>query len=105
MKKARLILFVGCLIYFSIGAVSVKQQPVQINYVPNETTAVKIAEAIWVGVWGEEKVNKSKPIKATLTDGIWHVVGTMPPTATKGGTMHMTLQASDCKIIDVWGDK
>lgn len=37
------------------------------DYVPNKETAKKIAEAIWIPIYGE-KVTKFKPYKAYLVD-------------------------------------
>lgn len=105
MKKAGLILLIGCLMCISIAAVSSKENEQQINYVPNEATAIKVAEAVWLGMWEEKVVNQNKPFHATLEAGVWHVSGTKPAAATKGGTIHMKLQANDCKVLEVWGEK
>lgn len=49
----------------------------QNGFVPNDTTAIKIAEAIWLPIYGE-KIYKKKPFVAKLiNDKIWVVEGTL----------------------------
>lgn len=43
--------------------------------VPDEKTAIKIAEAIWHSIYGD-KIYEEKPFKVKLEDGIWIVKGT-----------------------------
>jgi hypothetical protein len=69
--------------------------------VPNEITAVKIAEAVFLPIYGEEEVSKYRPYEATLKGGVWTVFGTLKPGA-RGGTPTVTIQKSDGKVIDVW---
>lgn len=56
------------------------------GYVPNSTTAVKIAEAVLVPVYGEAKVASERPFTATLKAGVWTVQGTLRCPDGKGGT-------------------
>lgn len=70
-----------------------------LNYVPTEEVAVKIAEAIWLPIYGE-KILKYKPYKATLKDKkVWIVTGTL--SKGLGGTPYIEIQKSDCKILVV----
>lgn len=97
------ILLLGSLTCLAMKDLTNQEQPLwQINYVPNDTTAIKVAEAILEGFIGKEEVNLIKPFKANLESGIWQVDGA-PPKAL-GGTMHVRLQASDCKVLKVWGE-
>lgn len=71
-----------------------------IDYVPNQETAVKIAEAIWLPIYGE-KVLSFKPYKAVLKDNtVWIVEGTLPK-GMKGGTPYIEINKEDCRIIKV----
>ena len=48
-----------------------------INYVPDEATAIKIAEAIWLPFFGE-KIYSQKPYMVSLVDdNVWVVTGTL----------------------------
>lgn len=71
------------------------------NYVPNQETAIKIAEAIWLPIYGEE-IYDYTPFVAKLNvsgkkDSIWHVEGTSPYKL--GGVPTINIQKSNCKIL------
>lgn len=51
------------------------------GFVPDVRTAVYVAEAVMVPIYGVEAVRAERPFKAQLVDGIWHVTGSMPPAA------------------------
>jgi hypothetical protein len=85
------------------------------NYVPNEETAIKIAEAVWLPIYGEDIYNK-KPYNAELIgDSVWHVYGsiiepyyeinnkgdTIALHFTSGGVPHIWLKKSDAQVIKV----
>jgi hypothetical protein len=71
-----------------------------LNYVPNEETAIKIAEAIWYPIYGKDILDK-KPYVAKLIDNkIWVVRRTMPDDYI-GGVPYIEIQKSDCKILKV----
>lgn len=73
------------------------------GYVPDTITAIKIAEAIWLPIYGE-KIYISKPFKAELIDNnIWKVTGTLH--TAKGGVPYIEIQKSDCKILKVYHTK
>ena len=55
------------------------------GYVPDEQTAIKIAVAIWIPIYGEKQIESEKPYKATLKNGIWTVTGKLPE-GYEGGT-------------------
>ncbi len=76
---------------------------VNTNYVPNEETAKKIAEAIWLPIYGEE-VLAQRPYNAILVNDIWKVGGLMPcrdEPGCRGGTAYIEIRKSDCKILKV----
>ncbi|MGH2647485.1 MAG: YbbC/YhhH family protein [Ginsengibacter sp.] len=69
------------------------------GYVPNAETAIKVAEAIWLPIYGD-KIYDSKPFKATLKDNeVWVVVGTLH--TQKGGVPYAEIQKKDCKVLNV----
>ncbi|MCJ7936189.1 MAG: YbbC/YhhH family protein [Chryseobacterium sp.] len=47
-----------------------------IDYVPNEETAVKIAQAVWYSIYGN-KIDHFLPYKAVLVNNVWIVNGTL----------------------------
>ena len=68
------------------------------GYVPDAKTAIKIAVAVWEPIYGEKQIAKEKPYKATLTNGVWVVEGTLHG-ASKGGVAVAEVSKSDAKIL------
>lgn len=68
------------------------------GFVPDEATAIKIAEAIWLPIYGKQVLER-KPYKAELdsTKTKWIVVGTLHKK--KGGEPCIVISKSDCKIL------
>lgn len=80
-----------------------RSHPKTDGYVPNEATAIKIAEAIWLPIYGEE-IYKHKPFKAELIEGkVWRVYGTVH--TDYGGAPIAEIQKSDCKVIMIIHEK
>ncbi|HWB24852.1 MAG TPA: NTF2 fold immunity protein [Chitinophagaceae bacterium] len=76
----------------------------KIDYVPNKETAIKIAEAVWLPIYGN-KIYNEMPFTARLdtTKGIWIVSGTLYTEA--GGVACAYIQKKDGKIIKVYHGK
>jgi hypothetical protein len=70
------------------------------GFVPNEQTAIQIAVAVWVPIYGKENIERQRPYKAWLKDGIWHVTGNLPQN-TVGGVATAEIQKSDAKIVRI----
>ncbi len=72
--------------------------------VSNDEIAKKIAETIWVSIYGQSVV-KEKPYKATLIgDSLWIVEGTSAKENC-GGVARIEIRKRDCKILKVLHDK
>lgn len=56
------------------------------GYVPDSATAVKIAEAVLIPVYGKKQIESEEPFTAKLKDGVWTVYGTLRCPDGKGGT-------------------
>jgi hypothetical protein len=93
MKKA---------IIFGIAALIIlcsMQKQNKTNYVPDENTAIKIAEAIWLPIYGDS-IHQYLPFHAKLiNDETWEVYGTI--TTNKGGTPYIEIQKTDAKVLKV----
>jgi hypothetical protein len=48
------------------------------GYVPDATTAIRIAEAVWEPIYGKKQIENARPFTAVLKDGVWHVSGSLP---------------------------
>jgi NTF2 fold immunity protein len=74
----------------------------QINdFVPNKETAIKIAEAIWLPIYGSN-IKNFKPYKAYLVENekVWIVEGSLKK-GEKGGVPKIEINKKDCKILKV----
>jgi NTF2 fold immunity protein len=77
------------------------------GFVPDSATAVKIAEAVLIPVYGKEKIESERPFKATLENGVWTVNGTLycpdgkggVTTDCVGGTAEVKLSKADGRVL------
>lgn len=85
----------------SCSSISMKENNQQtIDYVPNKETAIKIAEVIWLPIYGES-IYKKKPFNAVLIDNkVWRVQGSLNPEQL-GGVPYIEINKKDCRIIKV----
>ncbi len=70
------------------------------GYVPDEETAIKIAVAVWIPIYGKEKIENEKPYKAVLKDGVWFVTGSLPERWI-GGVAEAEIAKDDSRIIRI----
>ena len=107
MKKKIIPLLVMMLITLSLYSQECKEMTpkdaITTNYVPDEETAKKIAEAIWLPIFGE-RIFEQKPYDATLVNDTWIVKGLLPPPCRyipdcRGGSAYIEIRKSDCKIL------
>ncbi len=89
-------------------------------FVPDSATAIKVAEAIWLPIYGE-RIYEQKPFVAHLVgDSIWVVQGSIKGrkngfdtsssgaitfTISYGGVLNAEIRRSDCKVIRVFHSK
>jgi hypothetical protein len=70
------------------------------GYVPDEKTAIKIAKAVWIPIYGEKQIQDEKPFKARLKNGVWIVTGTLP-IGMVGGVAIAEISKDDARVIRV----
>ena len=103
MKMHTLLLALAILLTLpAIGANDPKPHSVtpKDGFVPNEQTAIAIAVAIWTPIYTQENIERQKPYKAWLKDGVWHVAGNLPKNMV-GGVAIAEIQKSDAKVLRV----
>jgi hypothetical protein len=69
------------------------------GFVPDEATAVKIAEAAAIAQYGEKRISEERPFRARLRGDTWTVQGTLHPEGVYGGTAVVKLSKTDGKIL------
>jgi len=73
------------------------------GFVPNAETAMKIAEAIWIPIYGDRVVNQ-KPYQVKLDGKNWIVQGTLQPNMV-GGTAVAVIAKQDGRVLQVFHSK
>jgi hypothetical protein len=56
------------------------------GYVPDARTAVQVAEAVLVPIYGKKQIESERPFTATLKNDVWTVAGSLRCPDGKGGT-------------------
>ena len=69
------------------------------GFVPDETTAMKIAEAIWLPIYGEH-IKDKQPFHARLVGDVWYVEGSLPEHSL-GGVPEAEISKTDGRILRV----
>ena len=77
------------------------------GYVPDAATAIAIARAVLIPIYGEKTIRSEEPLVATRDGSAWLVNGTLPcqreyeHTPCLGGTAFVKLSAEDGQIMFV----
>jgi len=79
------------------------------GFVPDKQTAVRIAEAVLIPVYGERQIESERPFEASLREGIWTVTGTLRcpdgkggvTTLCLGGVAEVQISKSDARIVSM----
>ena len=68
--------------------------------VPDPETAMRIAEAVWIPLYGEDMVKQQRPLQADLTASVWTVRGSPPPEQA-AVTLVAFISRTDGRILKV----
>jgi hypothetical protein len=73
--------------------------------VPDEHTAVAIAEAVLFPIYGEKEIRGQKPYVIKQADGKWTIDGSMPKSKNGeiivGGTFHIVISQRDGRVLEI----
>ncbi|HLO85027.1 MAG TPA: YbbC/YhhH family protein [Nostocaceae cyanobacterium] len=69
------------------------------GFVPDKGTALKIALAVWLPIYGNA-IYKEQPFNAVLKDEVWTVTGSLPKGSI-GGVALIRIQKKDGKVLRV----
>lgn len=112
----KLLIFFLLLLYYNKGShatagiVHLFSMP---TLVPDSTTAVKIAEVIWLPLFGEKIYNEQPFVAKLIGDSVWQVTGSSSIksdshvhggniiTIYSGGVAYIKIKKSNCEILDV----
>ena len=70
------------------------------RYVPDEQTAIAIAVAVWIPIYGRQQIENEKPYKAKLNNGVWTVTGSLPE-GFDGGTAVAEISQEDGRVLKI----
>ena len=70
------------------------------GFVADSATAVRIAVAVWIPIYGASQIRSEQPYVARLKDNVWTVTGTLP-RGMVGGTAEARIAKSDGRILFV----
>jgi len=68
--------------------------------VSSAETAIAIAVAVWIPIYGRATIESEKPYRAQLRDGVWTVEGSLPPGYV-GGVAEIDIAKRDGRITRV----
>jgi hypothetical protein len=68
--------------------------------IPDEATAIKVAVAAWEPIYGVEPIAKEKPYHATLANGVWTVMGSLPKGRV-GGVVLAEISKADGRVLRI----
>ena len=71
------------------------------GFVPDAATASRIAEAVWIPIYGEQHIAAEKPFKVSLKGDVWTVTGKDLPKGTVGGVAEAEISKIDGRILRV----
>jgi hypothetical protein len=71
------------------------------GFLPDAATAIRVAEAVLVPIYGEQKVLSERPFRAFLNAGVWTIQGTLPAGRSAGGVALVKIAKRDAKVIHV----
>ena len=71
------------------------------GFVPDSSTAVRIAVAVWIPIYGASQIRSEQPYRATLKDGVWTVTSTLPRQYNLGGVAMARISKRDGRILFV----
>lgn len=75
------------------------------GYVPDQATAIRVAEAVLIPIYGEKKVISERPFTAILNGDVWTVSGNLPKAEpgeiVMGGVASVRLSKRNGCILSV----
>ena len=70
--------------------------------VPDQRTAIAIAEAILFPIYGEKNIRQQRPYVVKHARGKWIIEGAPLPAGFAGGVFHIEIGQRDARILELW---
>jgi len=110
MRKSNFLHFkmIAIILGVLVGSAVTAEEPgyfPKTGFVPDAKTAIAIAEAILVPIYGQKQIASERPFHAVLDKrGVWTVEGTLP-SGSDGGVAEIKLSRQDSRILYVMHGK
>lgn len=103
--RTRLVLLIA-IVCGSLASLSLGQNIPELferkgGLIPDERTAVRIAEAILFPIYGEKQIRSQRPYKVKQRDGKWIIDGASPPAGFTGGSFHIVILQRDGRVVEI----
>lgn len=69
--------------------------------IPDEETAISVAEVYLFKTFGKEKIEEEQPYQIGKVDGYWIIKGTMPSKYILGGSFEMVINSKNGEVVGV----
>jgi hypothetical protein len=69
------------------------------GFVPDKDTALAIAYAVALPIFGKKQVENEKPLRAELEGGVWTILGSLNCGSCVGGTLVMQIDKASGKVL------
>lgn|SRR6266568_4539693 len=70
------------------------------NPVPDEATAIRVAEKVLIPIYGKKQIESERPFTAKLVGNVWEVWGYLPPTMD-GGVAEVRIDKRNGRILKI----
>lgn len=98
----RLAITFGLLSVLFVQNVFMQQNTECQNLVPDEVTALKIAEAVWLPIYGKMIYRKKPFVAKLINNNVWQIKGTLKTQyRSLGGVPYIEIQRCDSKVLKV----
>jgi hypothetical protein len=108
MRMTKIWQVASCMILIAALAQSA---PAQSGYTPKEgmvpdpATAVAVARAVLIPIYGRATIAGEEPLTAQLEGDTWEVEGRLPAGHNVGGVATVKISKSDGRIVYLWHGK
>jgi hypothetical protein len=104
MKNLRAAIIGAILGFQAIVCVAEGQPPARsyrpaAGYIPDKATAVAVAIAVLIPIYGKETVDSEMPFKVVEKKGVWIITGAPPPAP--GGSAEIHISKANGRILFV----
>jgi NTF2 fold immunity protein len=69
--------------------------------VPDQKTAIAIAEAVLFHVYGEKAIREQRPYIVKHVRDKWIIDGAPPPRGMAGGSFHIVISQRDGRVLEI----